>query len=94
MSKSKCKVCRKVARLERKLEETYVMLFAVVRNAAVLPMGRKLGKSEKDISEKTFETIAEIRKAIDYTAMRKSMSLAEYWRDEDVEDEECETEND
>lgn len=89
MSKSKCKNCRKVARLERKLEETQLLLFAVVRNTAVLPLGVKLGKTEKEISEKTFETIVEIKKTVDYAKTRKCMELAD-WRDEDAEEETAE----
>ena len=84
MSKSKCKNCRKVTRLERKLEEAYILLFAVVRSTAVLPLGVKLGKTEKEVSEKTFETIAELKKTVDYGKTRKCMDLAD-WRDEDAE---------
>ena len=83
MSKSKCKNCRKVARLERKLEEAQLLLFAAVRTA-VLPLGVKLGKNEKEISEKTFETIVEMKKTVDYAKTRKCMELAD-WRDEDAE---------
>ena len=85
MSKSKCKHCRKVARLERKLEEAQLLLFAAVRTA-VLPLGVKLGKTEKEISEKTFETIVEIKKTVDYAKTRKCMELAD-WRDEDAEED-------
>ena len=83
MSKSKCKNCGKVARLERKLEEAQLLLFAAVRTA-VLPLGVKLGKTEKEISEKTFETIVEMKKTVDYAKTRKCMELAD-WRDEDAE---------
>lgn len=88
MSKSKCKNCRKVARLERKLEEAQLLLFAAVRTA-VLPLGVKLGKNEKEISEKTFETIVEMKKTVDYAKTRKCMELAD-WRDEDAEEETAE----
>ena len=81
---SKCKNCRKVARLERKLEEAQLLLFAAIRNTAVLPLGVKLGKTEKEISEKTFETIVEMKKTIDYAKTRRCMMLAN-WRDEDAE---------
>ena len=89
MSKSKCKNCRKVARLERKLEEAQLLLFAVVRNTAVLPLGVKLVKTEKEIRAKTFETIVEIKKTVDYAKTRKCMELAD-WRDEDAEEETAE----
>ena len=88
MSKSKCKNCRKVARLERKLEEAQLLLFAAVRTA-VLPLGVKLGKNEKEISEKTFETIVEMKKTVDYAKTRKCMELAD-WTDEDAEEETAE----
>lgn len=87
MSKSKCKNCRKVARLERKLDEAYILLFATVRNTAVLPLGVKLGKTEKEISDKTFETIAELKKTVDYNKTRRCMALAESWEEDDEEDE-------
>lgn len=86
MSKSKCKTCRKVARLERKLEEAQILLFAAVRNTAVLPLGVKLGKTEKEISEKTFEIIVEMRNTVDYEKTRKCMMLAD-WGNEDAESE-------
>ena len=85
MSKSKCKTCRKVARLERKLEEAHILLFAAVRTA-VLPLGVKLGKTEKEISEKTFETIVEMRNTVDYEKTRKCMMLAD-WGNEDAKSE-------
>lgn len=84
---NKCKNCRKVARLERKLEEAYILLFAVVRNSAVLPIGIKLGKTEKEISDKTFETIAEMRNTVDYKKTRRCMELADYWVGEHTEKE-------
>ncbi len=84
---SKCKNCRKVRRLERQLEEAQILLFAVVRSAAVLPLGVKLGKTEKEISEKTFETIVEMKKTVDYAKTRKCMMLAD-WGKEDAEPDE------
>ena len=87
MSKSKCKSCRKVAKLERRLEEAYILLFAAVRNTTVLPLGLHFGKSEKEISDKTFETIAEMKKTVDYNQTRKLMGLTEYWDKENAENE-------
>lgn len=83
---SKCKNCRRVIRLERELGEAQLLLFAAVRNTTVLPLGLKLGKTEKEISEKTFETIVEMKKAVDYAKMRKCMKLANR-RDKDDEEE-------
>ncbi len=85
MSKTKCKTCRKVVRLERKLEEAYILLFAAIRNTAVLPIGVKLGKTEREISEKTFETIAELKNTVDYAKTRRRMDLATNRRDGDAE---------
>lgn len=81
---SKCKSCRKVKRLEKKLEEARLLLFAAVRNTSVLPLGVRLGKTEKEISEKTFETIVEMRRTVDYAKTRKCMLLAS-WEDENEE---------
>ncbi len=72
---NKCKKCSKIARLERKLEEADLILYTVVRNSAILPLGKKLGKNEQQISEKTLETMAEIKKAVNLKAARRSMAL-------------------
>ncbi len=77
---SKCKNCRKVRRLEHKLEEAQLLLFAVVRNTAVLPLGVKLGRTEKEISVKTFETIVELKNTVDYAKTRRCMDLADWGR--------------
>lgn len=79
---SKCKKCRQMRRLERKLEETQMLLFAAVR-AATLPIGLKLGKTEKEISEKTFETIVEMKNTVDFAKIRRSMLLADWKETED-----------
>ena len=88
MSKTKSKNCKKTAKLERKLEEAYILLFAAIRNIAVLPLGVKLGKTEKEISEKTFETIVEMKKTVDYAKTRKCMDLATNWRKENAQEDE------
>ncbi len=80
-----CEACKKVAELERRLDEAQLILFAVVRNSAVLPLGSKLGKTEKEISEMTFMTIDEIKKCVDYAKMRKVMKLANRKDEETVE---------
>ena len=93
MSKTKCKNCRKVARLERKLEEAYILLFVAIRTTAVLPIGAKLGKTDKEISDKTFETIAEMKNTVDYCKTRRLMELADCWGGDHEEDEEVSESN-
>lgn len=54
-------------------DELEVILFAVIRNSMVMPVGLRLGKSKREITEMTFATIEEIKKAIDYDAVKKLM---------------------
>lgn len=54
-------------------DELEAALFTVVRNSMVMPVGLRLGKSEREIAEMTFATIEEIKKAIDYEAVKKLM---------------------
>lgn len=65
-----------VERLQRKMERLEVVLFAVVRNNAVLPLGLRLGKSEEEISRMTLATIDSIAKKINYKKMRELIALA------------------
>lgn len=60
-----------------KVEYLETLLFATVRNLAILPIGQKLGKTQKEITEKTFETIEEIKKKVDIPQMRSLMRLAD-----------------
>lgn len=54
-------------------DELEAALFTVVRNSMVMPVGLRLGKSKQEITEMTFATIEEIKKAIDYDAVKKLM---------------------
>jgi hypothetical protein len=67
--------CGEISRLEEKLADTELLLFAVVRGRLVLPIGVRLGKTEKEISEKTFETIERISEKVDRGRMRELMAL-------------------
>lgn len=57
------------AELTRKTRELELTLFMVVRNFKVLPVGLRLGKTQKEITDMTLKTIEEIKKAIDYNAV-------------------------
>ncbi len=70
-----CEKCDELARLQEKLTDTELLLFAVVRNSLILPLGLQLGKTQKEISEKTLETICEISNKVDRERMRELMAL-------------------
>ena len=53
-----------------------LQIFAFVRNSAVLPVGRRLNKSEQEITDKTFETIAAAKAMLDVEAVKAAMNLA------------------
>lgn len=53
-----------------------LQIFAFVRNSAVLPVGRRLNKSEQEITDKTFETIEAAKAMIDVEAVKAAMNLA------------------
>lgn len=59
----------------REEEKIKLMLFMVVRNSQVLPVGIKLNKSEKEITDKTKETIKEIEKMINFEEARELYEL-------------------
>lgn len=68
--------CPTFESLKQENKELRLLMFAFVRNSAVLPLGLSLGKSEQEITDKTFETIAEARKMLDVEKMRAAMNLA------------------
>lgn len=74
--------CGEISRLQEKLADTELLLFAVVRFILVLPIGVRLKKSEQEISEKTFETIERISEKVDKARMRELMNLAKDGRNE------------
>ena len=65
--------------LDKAREENKMLrlqIFAFVRNSAVLPVGRRLNKSEQEITDKTFETIEAAKNMIDVEAIKAAMNLA------------------
>lgn len=59
------------------LEKYKLMLFMVVRNNAVLPKGLELGKTEKEISKMTIETMTEMGTMIDFRRAKELYKLGE-----------------
>lgn len=57
------------------LEKYKLMLFMVVRNSKVLPIGLKLNKSQKEITDKTKETIEELEKSINFEKAKEFYEL-------------------
>lgn len=57
-------------------EKIKLILFMVVRNNKILQVGKSLGKTEKEISEKTLETIKELEKMIDFKRAKELYNLA------------------
>lgn len=61
---------------EEVVKRLKLLMFAFVRNSQVAPIGYQLKKTEKQITDKTFETIKEAEKIVDFEKMRKFMNLA------------------
>ena len=72
----KCDTCPAMERLQKERDLFELMLFAVVRNSGVLSLGLTLHKTEEEISEKTFETIDELKKMIDIQKITEIMNQA------------------
>ena len=50
-----------------KLEEKYKLaLFMVIRNSKILPIGEKLKKTDYEINKKSYQTMREVLKMIDF----------------------------
>lgn len=65
--------------LDKAREENKMLrlqMFAFVRNAAVLPVGIRLCKSEQEITDKTFEAIEAAKAMLDVEAVKAAMNLA------------------
>lgn len=56
-------------------ERLELTLFMAVRNSIVLPIGLKLHKSEKEITDMTKETIIEMQGMIDYKKAKELYEL-------------------
>lgn len=66
-----------IAPIVTEKEVAELVAFAVVRNSVVAPVGYAKGKTEKEISQMTVDTLAEIRKMLNFDAMRAFRALAE-----------------
>lgn len=67
-----------ITRLEKeneslnKMETTYKLaLFMIIRNSTVMPKGIKLGKNDKEINERSYETLCEVLAMLDYNIAKK-----------------------
>ena len=59
------------AELTSKYRQLELALFTVVRNFKVLPVGLRLGKTKKEITDMTLETIEKIKQSINYNAVEE-----------------------
>lgn len=66
---------RTVESVLNELEKYKLMLFMVVRNSKVLPVGIVKGKSLKEITDKTKETIKELEKMINFEKAKEFYDL-------------------
>ena len=66
----------KLAAKEKESDKLRLLLFAFVRNSRVAAIGYNLKKSEQEITDKTFETIKEAEKILDFAKMQELMNLA------------------
>ena len=57
--------------LTRNARQLELTLFTVVRNFKVLPVGLKLLKTNKEITDMTLETIEKIKQLINYNAVEE-----------------------
>lgn len=73
---SKCDTCPEVERLKSRNELLEVLLFAVVRNSGVLPLGLALKKTEDEIADKTLETIGVLEETVDIPKMTELRNKA------------------
>jgi hypothetical protein len=56
-----------------KMKNKYKLaLFMVIRNFMVMPQGIKLGKTDKEINEMSYETMCSVLTMIDYDRAEKS----------------------
>ena len=69
----KCDATDNIEALRSRVAELEVLLFAFVWNRTTYPLGRSLGKSEREIAEKTFETVAAASDMVDMARMREIM---------------------
>lgn len=73
---SKCDTCPAVEGLKSRNELLETLLFAVVRNSGVLPLGIALKKTEDEIADKTLETIDMLKETVDISKMSELRNKA------------------
>lgn len=73
---SKCDTCPTVEGLKSRNELLETLLFAVVRNSGVLPLGIALKKTEDEIADKTLETIDMLKETVDIPKMTELRNKA------------------
>lgn len=66
---------KKIENLLNELEKYKLILFMVVRNSKVLPVGLKLNKSQKEITKMTKDTIKELEKSINFEKAKEFYDL-------------------
>ncbi len=50
-----------------KMKQHYkIALFMVIRNSQVMPLGVKIGKTEKEINKKAYETMCQVLNMVDF----------------------------
>lgn len=55
-----------------KMKNKYKLaLFMVIRNSMVMPKGKELGKTDKEINEMSYETMCSLLTMIDYNKAEK-----------------------
>lgn len=64
-----------IEKVKTENEKLKLILFMVVRNSQVLPVGMKLKKTEKEITDKTKETIKELEKMINFEKAKELYNL-------------------
>lgn len=66
----------RIAELENENNMLRLQIFAFVRNSAVLPIGKRLNKNEKEITDMTFAVIEKAKVMIDKESVSQAMNLA------------------
>ena len=63
--------CERLEEREEILNKYKLALFMVIRNSMVMPQGIKLGKTDKEINEMSYETMCSVLTMIDYDRAEK-----------------------
>ena len=63
--------CERLVEREEILNKYKLALFMVIRNSMVMPQGIKLGKTDKEINEMSYETMCSVLTMINYDQAEK-----------------------